>query len=102
MLDPPYISTVDSGNIAGHLIALRQACLALAARTSRSLRARLQAIADAAYEFVPQMEFGFLYDDERKLFTIGYHPESFTRGRLVLRSARVRGAPGQLHGYRPQ
>ncbi len=29
MLEPAYISTVDSGNLAGHLIALRQACLAI-------------------------------------------------------------------------
>ena len=25
-LDPPYVSSVDSGNLAGHLIALGQAC----------------------------------------------------------------------------
>jgi len=30
VLDPGYISTVDSGNLAGHLIALKQACLAIA------------------------------------------------------------------------
>ncbi|HEU4563048.1 MAG TPA: glucoamylase family protein, partial [Gemmatimonadaceae bacterium] len=30
VLEPAYISTVDSGNLAGHLIALRQACLAIA------------------------------------------------------------------------
>lgn len=30
VLAPGYISTVDSGNLAGHLIALRQACLELA------------------------------------------------------------------------
>ena len=29
VLEPAYISTVDSGNLAGHLIALRQACLAI-------------------------------------------------------------------------
>jgi len=29
VLDPPYISTVDSGNLAGHLLALKQACLAI-------------------------------------------------------------------------
>jgi cyclic beta-1,2-glucan synthetase len=29
VLEPGYISTVDSGNLAGHLLALRQACLAL-------------------------------------------------------------------------
>ena len=28
-LEPAYISTVDSGNLAGHLLAMRQACLAL-------------------------------------------------------------------------
>jgi len=27
VLEPAYVSTVDSGNLAGHLIALRQACL---------------------------------------------------------------------------
>ncbi len=26
VLDPPYVSTVDSGNLAGHLIAVAQAC----------------------------------------------------------------------------
>jgi cyclic beta-1,2-glucan synthetase len=30
VLEPAYISTVDSGNLAGHLVALRQACLARA------------------------------------------------------------------------
>ena len=30
VLEPGYVSTVDSGNLAGHLVALRQACLALA------------------------------------------------------------------------
>ncbi|MDB4908213.1 MAG: hypothetical protein JWO05_2997 [Gemmatimonadetes bacterium] len=30
VLDPPYVSTVDSGNLAGHLLALAQGCLAIA------------------------------------------------------------------------
>ena len=29
VLDPPYVSTVDSGNLAGHLVALAQACVDL-------------------------------------------------------------------------
>ena len=77
VLEPHYISTVDSGNMAGHLIAVRQACLSMA-ESSDALRFRLHAIANAAYGFVTEMEFGFLYESERKLFTIGYHPESFT------------------------
>ena len=30
VLEPAYISTVDSGNFAGHLLAVKQACLAMA------------------------------------------------------------------------
>ena len=30
VLEPAYISTVDSGNLAGHLLAVRQACMAIA------------------------------------------------------------------------
>ncbi len=30
VLEPAYVSTVDSGNLAGHLVALRQACLGIA------------------------------------------------------------------------
>ncbi|MGH7497427.1 MAG: GH36-type glycosyl hydrolase domain-containing protein [Gemmatimonadales bacterium] len=36
VLEPAYISTVDSGNLAGHLIALRQACLELQRQTPSS------------------------------------------------------------------
>jgi cyclic beta-1,2-glucan synthetase len=37
-LEPAYISTVDSGNLAGHLLALRQACLAIAQETASPIR----------------------------------------------------------------
>ena len=188
VLDPAYVSTVDSGNLAGHLIAVRQALLAIreqplmsrnwpvvdtalviacerlqellnshttatpqasqALHTARShvqrartaladaagstsptaslasiaaplqgalqaLRAtsalpelderarewiewavrsistqsggpaavseRLQSLADQANAFASAMEFRFLYDDARKLFSIGFHPESHAR-----------------------
>jgi cyclic beta-1,2-glucan synthetase len=77
VLAPAYISTVDSGNLAGHLIALRQACLSLAA-THATLQTRLLKVADHAYAMAVEMDFTFLYDDARKLFTIGYHPDSLT------------------------
>ncbi len=47
VMEPAYISTVDSGNLAGHLIAIRQACLAIVeeheteARTWRALDSAL-------------------------------------------------------------
>ena len=79
VLEPAYVSTVDSGNLAGHLIALRQACLTLPdepgsaheiadAETVR----RLEAIAARAHALAMEMEFGFLLDPERKLLAIGY------------------------------
>ena len=77
VLPPPYVSVVDSGNLAGHLIAVRQACLQIAGEQPDMCR-RLHALADQADGFVQDMDFGFLYDRTRKLFTIGYHPESFT------------------------
>ena len=108
VLEPAYVSTVDSGNLAGHFIALKQACIqmihAVQPRTiemeitGRSLAgglvaansgermqgtvapgedvsdetARLRAIADRAFAYASEMDFTFLYDERRKLFSIGY------------------------------
>ncbi len=108
VLEPAYVSTVDSGNLAGHFIALKQACIqmihAVQPRTiemeisGRSLAggivaansgermqgtvapgedvgdecARLRAIADRAFAYASEMDFTFLYDERRKLFSIGF------------------------------
>ncbi|MCC6245352.1 MAG: hypothetical protein IT353_21100 [Gemmatimonadaceae bacterium] len=77
VLGPAYISTVDSGNLAGHLIAFRQMCLARAANSSPRAD-RLVALADHAYALAVGMDFSFLYDRSRKLFTIGFHPDTHT------------------------
>jgi len=59
VLEPAYVSTVDSGNLAGHLIALRQACLAMAdepvfdARTWRALRTAVLLASERLRETVP-------------------------------------------------
>ena len=45
-LEPRYVSTVDSGNLAGHLIALQQACIELAAR-AQTPHVGLAGVADA-------------------------------------------------------
>jgi cyclic beta-1,2-glucan synthetase len=45
-LDPPYISTVDSGNLAGHLLALAAACLEWASAPLDDAR-RFAGIADS-------------------------------------------------------
>ena len=75
-LEPAYISTVDSGNFAGHLIAVKQACLQAAGQpdTTDAEKQRLKAIAERAREYALEMDFRFLFDERRKLFSIGYHP----------------------------
>ena len=81
VLEPAYISTVDSGNLAGHLLALRQALLALAGDTEQptELAGRLAALAEQAGAFEEAMDFRFLFDEERELFAIGYQEGSQTR-----------------------
>jgi cyclic beta-1,2-glucan synthetase len=80
VLEPSYVSTVDSGNLAGHLLAVRQACVALPAERSldTTIAARLSGIADTVFALALAMDFRFLFDDQRKLFVIGYHESSHT------------------------
>jgi cyclic beta-1,2-glucan synthetase len=75
VLEPGYISTVDSGNLAGHLIALKQACIEKLSVDGISAddQKRLRAIADRAATYVLEMDFRFLFDEKRKVFSIGYH-----------------------------
>ena len=68
-LHPLYISTVDSGNLAAHLLTLRQGLLALPdssrSDTIPSLARRLGALAE--------MEYDFLLDKTSHLMAIGYN-----------------------------
>jgi cyclic beta-1,2-glucan synthetase len=79
VMEPAYVSTVDSGNLAGHLLAVRQACLtarSVAAddpgAASAETAARLDALAERAHRYVTEMDFRFLFDETRELFSIGY------------------------------
>jgi len=75
VLEPAYVSTVDSGNLAGHLIALKQGCYEMLKDPSCTPEdaKRLRAIAERAHAYAVEMDFRFLFDEKRKLFTIGYH-----------------------------
>ena len=74
VLEPAYISTVDSGNFAGHLIAVKQACLQIirAGNAADTDNQRLKAIAERARAYALEMDFAFLFDERRKLFSIGF------------------------------
>ena len=76
-LPPAYVSTVDSGNLAGALLTLSVVLQRLAAARaadpplSRSV-SRLQSLAARADALFEEMNFRFLYDPQRRLFAIGY------------------------------
>jgi len=81
-LRPRYVSTVDSGNLRGCLIALREA---LYEWGEADLARRAECLSDA-------MDLRPLYDRERKLFTIGYDAEreEFTTGWYDLMASEAR------------
>ncbi len=71
-LTPAYVSTVDSGNLAGALVTLSVGLRELAP----DLAARATALVDA-------MNFRFLLEPKRQLFSIGYRlPDAENAGRL--------------------
>ena len=73
VLQPAYVSTVDSGNLAGHLLAVSGACSILAARadTTSQEKHQLELIAAQCMQFCMAMNFSILYNAKRHLFHIG-------------------------------
>jgi cyclic beta-1,2-glucan synthetase len=79
-LAPRYVSTVDSGNLAGALIAVAEGLRALARAPAAPGppegpapgAARLLSLAQRAGALADAMSFGFLYDAQRGLLAIGY------------------------------
>jgi len=70
---PMYVSTVDSGNLSGHLLAVAQACRELAQDSTRPAEAeRLLALAAAFEPLAWEADFSFLYDRRRHLLHIGH------------------------------
>ncbi|MGE0865243.1 MAG: glucoamylase family protein, partial [Vicinamibacterales bacterium] len=73
-LAPKYVSTVDSGNLAGALLTLAVGLRSLAAEpgTTAGHAARLESLAARAAIYFDEMDFSFLYDRKRRLFAIGF------------------------------
>ena len=73
VLQPAYVSTVDSGNLAGHLLAVSSACINIAHRAdTQSFEKRaLIGIADRCTQLCMAMNFRCLYNLKRHLFHIG-------------------------------
>ena len=76
---PMYVSTVDSGNLSGHLLAAAQACIELSstvpdlsAAPDVAVATRLKALAQNFERIAWEADFRFLYHRKRHLFHIGY------------------------------
>ncbi len=81
---PMYVSTVDSGNLSGHLLAVAQACLALARGPQQegdqgdgvgydtATPGRLRSMAYRCEQLAWRPDFGFLYHRKRHLLHIGW------------------------------
>nr|WP_256734806.1 glucoamylase family protein [Variovorax sp. dw_954] len=70
VLRPAYVSSVDSGNLAGHLMAVAQACRVRARDGGAALDA-LESLARRCDTLAGAMDFSGLYDAKRHLFHIG-------------------------------
>lgn len=81
-MEPIYVSTVDSGNLCGCLIALSEG---LREEGQMELSERAKALADG-------MNFAPLYDRGRSLFYIGYDcaTEAYSEGRYDLMASEAR------------
>lgn len=81
-LEPRYVSTVDSGNLAACLICAAEAVEACG---DDELGKRLE-------KLYMEMDFTLLADDERKLFSIGYDcsSNSLSKGRYDLLASEAR------------
>ncbi|MDO8419538.1 MAG: glucoamylase family protein, partial [Rubrivivax sp.] len=70
---PMYVSTVDSGNLSGHLLAVAEACRELAAAAGEEdSTTRLHAVAQQCEQLALAPDFAFLYHGKRHLLHIGY------------------------------
>jgi cyclic beta-1,2-glucan synthetase len=84
-LEPRFVSTVDSGNLAASLWTLKQASLAFAAEPAgkrgltKGIAAELAAIADICDRLVHEMNFAFLYNKRKKALAVGYNATSDRR-----------------------
>ncbi len=65
VLEPAYVSTVDSGNLAGHLLALANLVAAWDDPRAATIAAEARALALG-------MDFAFLLDPDRQLLSIGW------------------------------
>jgi cyclic beta-1,2-glucan synthetase len=72
-LEPLFVSSVDSGNLAACLWTLKQASIEFIERgVTDDMRTELLAIATTCHRMVQEMDFRFLYQRRKKVLSVGY------------------------------
>ncbi|WP_379969711.1 GH36-type glycosyl hydrolase domain-containing protein [Ectobacillus sp. sgz5001026] len=72
-LTPRYVSTVDSGNFVAYLMVVRQALIEC---EEEEFASRIHMIIEKIDEIVEQTDFKALYNDDERLFCLGYHVDT--------------------------
>lgn len=78
LLEPRYISTVDSGNFAAHVLVVKQALLQIKAQieTTEPIAKQISDLAFRIDRLVSDTDFRPLYDSNHRLFHIGFNASS--------------------------
>jgi cyclic beta-1,2-glucan synthetase len=75
-LIPRYISTVDSGNFIGYLYLLRNFLINILNEQNEKIdKQEVQTILQMVENFINNTDFKYLYDEEKRLFSIGFNVE---------------------------
>lgn len=75
-LMPRYISTVDSGNFIGYLYVLKDFLENVKMHQKEKIsEEKVENLIFIITKFIKQTEFGYLYDPEKRLFSIGFNLE---------------------------
>ncbi len=94
------ITLCDRALQADALTADARSAVERAGRDAEDLLDRAERIGVLADDLIEETEFGFLFNAERQLFSIGFSVVGRTARQLLLRHPRLGGASGQLHGDR--
>ncbi len=73
---PRYISTVDSGNFVGYLYIVRDFLENISSYQEEKIdKNQIQNLIQIVENLIFQTDFSYLYDKEKRLFSIGFHIE---------------------------
>ncbi len=74
-LKPRYVSSVDSGNFIGYLFVVKQFLEEQINQKEQNVKHQLKTMLEIVNNIIEQTDFRMLYDEETRLFSIGFNVE---------------------------